>query len=47
MQMAGKGKKNREIATELYISEKTVKHHLSKIFKKLSINKRAHLKNFL
>ncbi|MEZ4546525.1 MAG: LuxR C-terminal-related transcriptional regulator [Thermodesulfobacteriota bacterium] len=47
MQLAGKGKKNREIASELYISEKTVKHHLSKIFKKLNINKRAHLKNFL
>ena len=47
MQLAGKGKKNREIAGELYISEKTVKHHLSKIFKKLNINKRAHLKNFL
>lgn len=47
MQLAGKGKKNREIATELYLSEKTVKHHLSKIFKKLNINRRAHLKNFL
>lgn len=47
MQLAGKGKKNREIASELYISEKTVKHHLSKIFKKLNINKRAHLINFL
>ena len=47
MQLAGKGKKNREIASDLYISEKTVKHHLSKIFKKLNINKRAHLKNFL
>ena len=47
MQLAGKGKKNREIASELYISEKTVKHHLSKVFKKLNINKRAHLKNFL
>lgn len=47
MQLAGKGKKNREIAAELYISEKTVKHHLSKIFKKLNINRRAHLKSFL
>ncbi len=47
IQMAGKGVKNREIGRNLFISEKTVKHHLSKIFKKLRIRKRAELKVYL
>jgi len=37
------GMTNREIADELYISEKTVKFHLYKIFKKLTIKNRAGL----
>ena len=47
IQMAGKGVKNREIGRSLFISEKTVKHHLSKIFKKLQIKKRTELRMYL
>jgi len=47
IQMAGKGVKNREIGRRLFISEKTVKHHLSKIFKKLQIRKRGELRMYL
>lgn len=47
IQMAGKGVKNREIGRNLFISEKTVKHHLSKIFKKLQIRKRTELRMYL
>ncbi|MBT9151589.1 MAG: Transcriptional regulatory protein LiaR [candidate division WS2 bacterium] len=31
------GKCNREIAEDLYISEKTVKNHVSNIFKKIGV----------
>ena len=37
------GMTNREVADELYISEKTVKFHLYKIFKKLTVKNRAGL----
>ncbi|GAB4468215.1 MAG: response regulator transcription factor [Armatimonadaceae bacterium] len=37
----GKGKRNRDIAETLFISEKTVKNHISSIFSKLEINSRA------
>lgn len=37
----GKGKRNREIADTLFISEKTVKNHISNIFAKLEVNTRA------
>lgn len=37
----GKGKRNREIADTLFISEKTVKNHISSIFFKLEVNSRA------
>ncbi|MCP5052799.1 MAG: response regulator transcription factor, partial [bacterium] len=35
------GLKNKEIAKKLFISEKTVKTHINKIFKKLGANTRA------
>lgn len=37
----GKGRRNREIAESLFISEKTVKNHISNIFDKLEVNTRA------
>jgi DNA-binding NarL/FixJ family response regulator len=37
----GKGKRNRDIAETLFISEKTVKNHISSIFFKLEVNSRA------
>ena len=47
MQLASKGQKNREIGGKLFISEKTVKHHMSRIFKKLNIQKRSQLKGLI
>jgi ATP/maltotriose-dependent transcriptional regulator MalT len=37
------GRTNREIATELFLSEKTVENHLSRVFNKLGISSRAAL----
>jgi DNA-binding NarL/FixJ family response regulator len=37
----GRGKRNKEIADTLFITEKTVKNHISHIFEKLEINSRA------
>ena len=37
----GKGRRNKEIADALFISEKTVKNHISSIFFKLEVNTRA------
>jgi DNA-binding NarL/FixJ family response regulator len=37
------GKTNAEIAKELYVSERTVKEHLTKIFKKLNVKDRLQL----
>ena len=36
-----KGKSNREIASSLYVTEKTVKTHISNIFVKLSVQDRT------
>jgi len=47
IQLAVGGKKNREIAENLFICEKTVKHHLTNVFRKLNINTRMQLKGFL
>ena len=41
LELLGKGLKNREIAEQLHISEKTVKNHVSNIFFKLHVNDRT------
>ena len=44
--LVNKGLKNKDIANKLFISEKTIKHILSKIFKKLQIKKRTDIKKY-
>jgi DNA-binding NarL/FixJ family response regulator len=41
LKLIAEGKLNKEIAKQLYISEKTVKNHVSKIFKKLNVSDRT------
>ena len=41
--MARDGASNQEIATELFVSRKTVEYHLHKVFQKLGISRREHL----
>jgi DNA-binding CsgD family transcriptional regulator len=41
MRLAAKGHSNREIALQLFVSEKTVARHLSNIYTKLGISSRA------
>lgn len=43
IQMIGKGLKNKEIAERLFISEATVRHHLSSIYGKLDVVDRLNL----
>ena len=45
--MARDGASNQEIATQLFVSRKTVEYHLRKIFTKLSISAREHLDRVL
>jgi DNA-binding CsgD family transcriptional regulator len=47
MQCVAAGLRNRAVATRLGISENTVKFHLSRIFRKLSISSRAELAGIL
>ncbi len=46
IKLALRGLTNKEIANELYISEKTVKFHLYKVFKKLTLKNRSELMLF-
>lgn len=41
LSMLSQGMSNRDIATKLYLSEKTVKNHLSNIYRKLEVEDRA------
>jgi DNA-binding NarL/FixJ family response regulator len=43
IQLIGQGLKNKQIATRLYISETTVRHHLTSIFGKLGVSDRLEL----
>ncbi len=45
--MIGLGKSNKLIASTLFISERTVKAHLTSIFKKLGVRDRLHLAVYL
>jgi len=44
--LASRGLKNAEIATELYLSEKTIKTHLRNIYNKLNLTSKADLRLF-
>jgi DNA-binding NarL/FixJ family response regulator len=41
LELLGKGKRNRDIAEILFITEKTVKNHITSIFEKLHVNDRT------
>jgi DNA-binding NarL/FixJ family response regulator len=41
MDLIAGGRSNREIARELFLSEKTVKNHVNRIYSKLSVSSRA------
>ena len=42
-----KGKSNKDIAQELFISSHTVRNHLHNIFQKLKLKSRHQLSNFI
>ena len=41
MRLVAKGKTNRQVASELFLSEKTVARHLHNIFTKLDVSSRT------
>jgi DNA-binding CsgD family transcriptional regulator len=45
--MARDGASNQEIATQLFVSRKTVEYHLHKVYTKLGIGTREHLDRVL
>lgn len=47
IQLLLEGKKNREIAADLFLSVNTIKTHLSNIYKKLNVHSKPHLINFI
>ena len=42
-ELVGQGRSNREVAQALFLSEKTVEHHLSRIYAKLAVRSRTEL----
>ena len=46
IQLVTQGCKNRDIARKLFISEKTVKNHLSAVFRKLGVADRLELTRY-
>ncbi|HSE84349.1 MAG TPA: response regulator transcription factor [Thermodesulfobacteriota bacterium] len=44
--LINKGYRNKEIARRVHLSEKTVKHYITQIFKKLNVSKRAEIKHY-
>lgn len=45
MRLVAEGLENREIAATLYLSEKTIQNHLTRIYEKLKVNNRAQAVN--
>ena len=41
--LVSKGHRNKEVANKLFVTEKTVKFHLTNIYKKMKIHSRAQL----
>jgi DNA-binding NarL/FixJ family response regulator len=42
-ELVSKGLSNKEVASQLFITEKSVKFHLTNVYKKLALNSRAQL----
>lgn len=44
--LMAQGKNNKEIATQLFLSERTIKNHVSNIYKKFGLNNRIKVIRF-
>lgn len=47
LELINKGLKNKEIAEQLYLSEQTIKAHISRIFRKFNVSSRSQLFSLL